>query len=73
MRSYKIMISSNRKHFLIVVDPKSEIHYYINSISNNTYFAKETREFRTIEEGLWYHLDGRYVLCNEDLIPYIYK
>ena len=71
MRNYKIMISSNRKHFL--VDPKSNIHYYINSISNNDYFAKETREFRTVEEGLWYYLDGTYILCSEDVTPYIYE
>ena len=71
MRSYRVFISSMRKHFL--VDLESNIHYYINSISNNTYFAKETREFRTIEEGSWYYLDGRYILCSENTTPYIYR
>ena len=71
MRNYKIMISSNRKRFL--VDPKSNIHYYLDSIRNNSYFAKETREFKTVEEGSWYYLDGRYILCSEDVIHYIYE
>ena len=71
MRNYKIMISSNRKHFL--VDLESNIHYYINSISDNTYFAKEAREFRTVEDGLWYHLDRRYILCSEDVMHHIYE
>lgn len=71
MRNYKIMISSSRKHF--IVDPKSNIHYYVNSISDNTYFAKETREFRTVEEGLWHYLDGRYILCSEDVMHHIYE
>lgn len=71
MRNYKIMISSNRKSFL--VDPKSNIYYFLNLVGNNDYFAKETREFRTVEEGSCYHLDGRYILCSEDLIPYVYK
>lgn len=71
MRNYKIMISSNRKRFL--VDPKNNVHYLLNFIGNNDYFAKETREFRTVEEGSWYHLDGRYILCSEDVMSYIYK
>lgn len=70
MINYKIMISSNRKPLL--VDPKSNICYSLYPFSN-TYFAKETTEFRTVEEGLWYHLDGRYILCSEDLIPYTYE
>ena len=70
MINYKIVISSNRRHFLIVVDPENNIHYCINFISNNTYFAKETREFRTVEEGSWCHLDGRYILCSESVNYY---
>lgn len=71
MRNYKTIKSSIRKHFL--VDSKSNIHYYLSSISTNSYFAKEIMEFRTVEEGSWYHLDGRYILCSEDMIPHIYK
>lgn len=71
MRNYRVFINSIRKSFL--VDPKSRIHYFLNHIVNNDYFAKETREFRTVEEGLWYYLDGTYILCSENLIPYIYK
>ena len=71
MRNYRVFISSNRKSFL--VDSKSRIHYFINYVGNNTYFAKEAMEFRTAEEGSWYHLDGRYILCSEDVTPHIYE
>ena len=71
MRNYRIMISSIRKSFL--VDPKNNVHYFLNHIGNNDYFAKETREFRTVEEGSWYYLDGTYILCSEDVRYYIYS
>lgn len=70
MRNYRLFISSNRKHFLI--DPENNVHYYLESISNNTYFAKEAMEFRTVEEGIYYYFDKRYILCSEDMIPHIY-
>ena len=71
MRNYRVFISSNRKSFL--VDTKSNIYYYLNLIGNNHYFAKEAMEFRIVEEGVFYYFDRRYILCSEDLIPYIYE
>ena len=65
------MISSSRKHFL--VDPENNVRYLLNFVGNKDYFAKETRELRTVEKGSWYHLDGRYILCSEDMISYVYK
>lgn len=70
MRNYRAFISI-RRHFL--VDSKNNVHYFLNSFSDNTYFAKKTREFRTVEEGLWYYLDGRYILCSEDVMHHIYE
>ena len=70
MKNYRVLINSIGKSFL--VDLKSRIHYFLNYICN-TYFAKEAREFRTIEEGSWYYLDGRYILCSEDVMHHIYK
>ena len=69
MRNYKITIISSIGKSLLV-DPENNVYYFL---MGNTYFAKEAREFRTVEDGLWYHLDRRYILCSEDVMHHIYE
>ena len=69
MKKYRIAVSSNRKHFL--VDPKNNTYYYL--CDDDSYFAKETIMFRTIEEGFYLYFNNRYVLRSDSTIPFMYK
>ena len=69
MKKYRIAVSSNRKHFL--VDPKNSTHYFLSF--DDSYFAKETIRFRTIEEGFYHYFNNRYVLRSDSIIPFMYK